>query len=67
MAALPTGAKATSRFDGPQSTPAAMVVGPIPKRFERRMALNAAMREPTLPREKTSPITPAERSSSRTR
>ena len=67
MAALPAGAKATSNVVGPQRNPTAIVVGPMPKRLERRMAENAAMNEPTLPIEKASPITPAESSSSRTR
>ncbi len=44
-----------------------MVVGPIPKRLERRMAVNAARSEPALPSEKASPMTPADSPSSRTR
>jgi hypothetical protein len=67
IASFPAGASAMRSVAGPQSRAAPIVVGPIPNRRERRMAVIAASRAPTLPSEMTSPITPAERPSSRTK
>ena len=66
IAALPSGANPIAIVAGPQSTPAAIVVGPMPNRLESRFAVKAASSEPAAPTEKMMPITPAERPSSRT-
>ena len=67
IAPLPTGAKATSSSDGPKAAAITIDVGPMPNRPETRRAVNAASSEPAAPTEKTIPITPADRSSSRTK
>ena len=66
IAPFPGGANATSSVDGPKSAAATIDVGPMPKRPAIRLAPKAATSEPAEPIEKTIPITPAERSSSRT-
>ena len=66
-AALPSGANATSQERGCRTgSSTAIVVGPMPKRRETRMAVNAATSEPAAPMENTTPITPGESPSSRT-
>src|SRR5262249_54036582 len=67
IAALPAGGKGVRGVVVPNTAAIAIVVGPMPKRAEMRVAVNAAISEPTLPSEMTRPITPGESPSVRTR
>ena len=61
------GAKAISSIVGPKSVATAIVVGPMPKRFEMRVAVSAAASDPMAPIERTRPMRPGDSSSSRMR
>ena len=52
------GASAIKSIAGRLRNATTIVVGPMPKRFEIRVVVKAAMREPTLPTENRIPITP---------
>ncbi len=61
------GANAIRSIAGRLRNVTTIVVGPIPKRFEIRVVVNAAISDPILPTENNTPITPGDRPTSRTR
>ena len=67
MASFPDGGRRRrGASPGPTASPTAIVAGRSPKRFDNRIAENAAANEPRAPIENTIPITAADNSSSRT-